>query len=189
MLQIHSVHVIFPVITYVASKYRTHLSRVSVVVARVGDDGSGADHVLCCVAGLPCAWRRKLQHIYSNDYQFVSQRLDTALDTPFLCYNRPTQLLLRRITPFHHWWLSCPFIDLASMPSIRGLNFVPARSYLFRLPLFTRAIVGIILAFWVLGAPGFWNIQQWGALIPSQVSFTTGTSRNLSLRISAVSPP
>lgn len=60
------------------------------------------------------------------------------------------------------------------MPSIQQFNVARARSYVFRLPLFTRAMIVIILGLWILSVPRFWNLQQWGALIPSEVSFTSG---------------
>lgn len=61
------------------------------------------------------------------------------------------------------------------MPSIQGFNAFRARSYVLRLPLFTRVIVVVIFAVWVLGLQKMWDLQQWGALIPSQITFATGT--------------
>lgn len=60
------------------------------------------------------------------------------------------------------------------MPGLRSFNTVRARSYIFRLPLFTRAIIAAIVLLWLLGAPGVFNVQQWGSLIPDQMSFATG---------------
>lgn len=60
------------------------------------------------------------------------------------------------------------------MPGIRGFSALRARSYIFRLPLFTRAIILVIFVFWILGIPSLWNLRQWGSLIPDQVTFTTG---------------
>lgn len=60
------------------------------------------------------------------------------------------------------------------MPSVRNFNAMKARSYLVRLPLFTRAMILIIVLFWILGAQSVWNVRQWGALIPDQVGFATG---------------
>jgi membrane associated rhomboid family serine protease len=59
------------------------------------------------------------------------------------------------------------------MASIRTINTVRARSYLVRLPLFTRAIVLIIIAFWIAGLQSVWDVQYWGALIPDQINFAT----------------
>lgn len=61
------------------------------------------------------------------------------------------------------------------MPSIRGLSFLPARSYLVRLPLFTRAIILIIALVWTLSIPKLWDLQAWGALIPDKVSLFSGS--------------
>ncbi|KAH8179532.1 rhomboid family protein [Sarocladium implicatum] len=59
------------------------------------------------------------------------------------------------------------------MPSVRSFNTVRARSYLVRLPLFTRAMILIIFVFWILGAQSIWDVRKWGALIPDQVGFAT----------------
>lgn len=55
--------------------------------------------------------------------------------------------------------------------------FYPARlrSYIFRLPLFTRIIILVIVAFWISELQSFWNVVQWGALIPSEIGFGTST--------------
>jgi hypothetical protein len=62
----------------------------------------------------------------------------------------------------------------AEMPSIRGLNTVRARSYIFRLPLFTRVIIFVIFSFWAASVQSVWDLRKWGALIPSEVNFGTG---------------
>ena len=56
-------------------------------------------------------------------------------------------------------------------------QFSPARvrSYIFRLPLFTRIIILLILIFWLLELQSAWNIVQWGALVPAKVNL--GTSK------------
>lgn len=55
-----------------------------------------------------------------------------------------------------------------------ALNPQRVLSYLVRLPLFTRAVDIIIVAFWVLGLQGFWDVKAWGGLVPDKLSFTTG---------------
>ena len=47
-----------------------------------------------------------------------------------------------------------------------------------RLPLFTRAIILIIVATWLAGLQSVWDIRQWGALIPEKVNFQTGELRS-----------
>ncbi|KAF4512162.1 hypothetical protein G6O67_001336 [Ophiocordyceps sinensis] len=59
------------------------------------------------------------------------------------------------------------------MPGVRGFSTLRARSYIFRLPLFTRAIILIIIIFWAVSLPSIWDIKGWGALVPDKVSFTT----------------
>ncbi|KAH8718022.1 Rhomboid protein 2 [Beauveria bassiana] len=56
------------------------------------------------------------------------------------------------------------------MPTVRGFSTVKARSYIYRLPLFTRAIILIIFVFSLLSLPGIWDVQAWGSLIPSEIS-------------------
>ena len=55
-----------------------------------------------------------------------------------------------------------------------SFNTLRARAYVFRLPLFTRAIVSAIAALAVLSLLPIWDLQRWGALIPSQVSLFNG---------------
>lgn len=57
-------------------------------------------------------------------------------------------------------------------------QFHPARlrSYVFRLPLFTRVITLFIGVFWVLELQTAWDVVQWGALVPAKVNL--GTSKN-----------
>jgi glycosylphosphatidylinositol transamidase len=60
------------------------------------------------------------------------------------------------------------------MPNIQGFSTMRARSYAFRLPLFTRAMVLLIVVLWIVSLQSVWNLQQWGALIPDQVGIFTG---------------
>jgi hypothetical protein len=55
------------------------------------------------------------------------------------------------------------------------LPFNPGRvrTYLVRLPLFTRLVLLIILAFWVLELQTMWSVVQWGALIPDEIGLGT----------------
>ncbi|KAJ3570843.1 hypothetical protein NPX13_g5591 [Xylaria arbuscula] len=59
------------------------------------------------------------------------------------------------------------------MPNVQSFNALRARSYLLRLPLFTRAMIAVMIAFALAGLQGAWNIQEWGALIPRELSITT----------------
>ncbi|PGH26618.1 hypothetical protein AJ80_01747 [Polytolypa hystricis UAMH7299] len=55
------------------------------------------------------------------------------------------------------------------------LPFNPARlrSYILRLPLFTRVVLFVIALFWILGLQNTWDVVQWGALIPQEISLAT----------------
>ncbi|KAM0249367.1 hypothetical protein ACHAQJ_009083 [Trichoderma viride] len=64
------------------------------------------------------------------------------------------------------------------MPSIQGFSTLRARSYIFRLPLFTRAILLSIICFWLASLPDFWDVRVWGSLIPDKISFATGYRLN-----------
>lgn len=62
---------------------------------------------------------------------------------------------------------------MATSPSaLPALPFNPARlrSYLVRLPLFTRAVLLIIVAFWVMELQTVWSVVKWGALIPDEMN-------------------
>ncbi|KAI0906951.1 rhomboid family protein [Ustulina deusta] len=59
------------------------------------------------------------------------------------------------------------------MPNIPSFNAQRARSYLLRLPLFTRAMIVVMVAFGLVGIQGAWNIREWGALIPRELNLTT----------------
>lgn len=47
------------------------------------------------------------------------------------------------------------------------------RSYLLRLPFFTRIILLAIILFWILELQSAWNVAMWGALVPKEVNIGT----------------
>jgi len=57
-------------------------------------------------------------------------------------------------------------------------SFQPARirSYVLRLPLFTRIVILLIVVFWILELQSAWNVFQWGALIPQEINLGTSMS-------------
>ena len=48
------------------------------------------------------------------------------------------------------------------------------RSYLFRLPLFTRFVILATLLFWVLELQTVWSVIEWGSLQPSKIGPLSG---------------
>ena len=66
---------------------------------------------------------------------------------------------------------------MRGIPSIQSFSTVRARSYVLRLPLFTRALVVVVAAFWVAGLLPLWDLRQWGALIPDQMNLFTSQYR------------
>ena len=62
---------------------------------------------------------------------------------------------------------------MRGIPTIQGFSTVRARSYLLRLPLFTRALIVVIAAFWVACLLPLWDLRQWGALIPEEMDIFT----------------
>ncbi|EPE25975.1 Rhomboid-like protein [Glarea lozoyensis ATCC 20868] len=58
-------------------------------------------------------------------------------------------------------------------PSLPQFSAARMRSYVFRLPLFTRAIIAIITLLWLLSMQSVWNVQQWGALIPKEIGLAS----------------
>lgn len=61
-------------------------------------------------------------------------------------------------------------------PTLPSFNPARLRSYVFRLPLFTRVIILFIIVFWIAELQSAWNIAQWGALMPAEVNLGTSTS-------------
>lgn len=61
-------------------------------------------------------------------------------------------------------------------PTLPSFNPARLRSYIFRLPLFTRIVLLLIVIFWILELQSAWNVVQWGALYPNEVNL--GTSKN-----------
>ena len=59
------------------------------------------------------------------------------------------------------------------MPNIQGFSTLRARSYVLRLPLFTRGLIVVITAFYFAGLLPLWDLRQWGALIPDQMNIFT----------------
>lgn len=64
-----------------------------------------------------------------------------------------------------------------SLPYIPLFDPRRLRSYLLRLPLFTRIAFFFVVVFWLLGFQSIWNIVQWGALIPKEINLGTSMLR------------
>ncbi|KAE8409490.1 hypothetical protein BDV37DRAFT_236068 [Aspergillus pseudonomiae] len=60
---------------------------------------------------------------------------------------------------------------MATPAALPPLPFNPARvrSYLLRLPLFTRLVVLAIIVFWLLEFQTVWSVVQWGSLAPDEI--------------------
>jgi len=58
-------------------------------------------------------------------------------------------------------------------PSLPQFSAARMRSYIFRLPLFTRCIILVIVIFWILSKQSVWDVKQWGALIPKEIGLST----------------
>ena len=63
-------------------------------------------------------------------------------------------------------------------PTLPQFNLARLRSYVFRIPFFTRIILLLIIFFWILELQTAWDIAQWGALVPLQVNLSTSTFIN-----------
>jgi len=61
-------------------------------------------------------------------------------------------------------------------PNVTGFSAQRARSYIFRLPIFTRGVVLIITLVWIVGVQSVWDEREWGALVPDKTGITTRTS-------------
>ncbi|KAL5334735.1 hypothetical protein BJX70DRAFT_377347 [Aspergillus crustosus] len=64
---------------------------------------------------------------------------------------------------------------MASPAALPPLPFNPSRvrSYLLRLPLFTRLIVLAIIVFWLLELQTVWSVVEWGRISPEEVNLTS----------------
>ncbi|KAL1860020.1 Glycosyl phosphatidyl inositol protein transamidase complex subunit [Paecilomyces lecythidis] len=68
---------------------------------------------------------------------------------------------------------------MAPPATLPPLPFNPARlrSYILRLPLFTRLILLVIVALWILELQTVWSVVQWGSLKPDEIGITSGMYR------------
>ncbi|KAK8022615.1 hypothetical protein PG993_013382 [Apiospora rasikravindrae] len=64
------------------------------------------------------------------------------------------------------------------MPTVQSFSGLRARSYVFRLPLFTRLILLAIVVLWLVGIQSAWDLRKWGALIPDEMNFFTAYRMN-----------
>ena len=60
-----------------------------------------------------------------------------------------------------------------SFPYIPFFDPRRLRSYLLRLPLFTRILFALVVVFWLLELQSVWDVIQWGALIPREMNLGT----------------
>lgn len=60
----------------------------------------------------------------------------------------------------------------ASLPPL-PINPNKIRSYVLRLPLFTRIVLLLIVIFWIVELPKIWNVVEWGAVTPDDVGFAS----------------
>ncbi|KIX00970.1 uncharacterized protein Z518_10036 [Rhinocladiella mackenziei CBS 650.93] len=66
--------------------------------------------------------------------------------------------------------MASPRITTSNLPlPTRLINPSRLRSYILRLPLFTRLILAAIIAFWLLELQTVWSVTQWGSLDPKEV--------------------
>jgi hypothetical protein len=63
----------------------------------------------------------------------------------------------------------------AALPPL-PFNPTRVRSYVLRLPLFTRLVLLIILAFWLLELQTIWSVVQWGSLTPNEIGIGSSMS-------------
>lgn len=58
-------------------------------------------------------------------------------------------------------------------PSLPQFSAARMRSYIFRVPLFTRGVVLVIIGVWIVSMQSVWDVQKWGALIPDEIGLST----------------
>ncbi|KAL1964016.1 hypothetical protein VTN77DRAFT_7562 [Rasamsonia byssochlamydoides] len=57
----------------------------------------------------------------------------------------------------------------SALPSSFPFDLTRIRSYIFRLPLFTRLVLLVIVAFLLLELQSVWSVVSWGALVPDEM--------------------
>lgn len=57
--------------------------------------------------------------------------------------------------------------------SLPPIGAARVRSYLLRLPLFTRLIVLVIILLWLLSGQSLFDVQAWGALVPEKIGISS----------------
>ncbi|PWY88446.1 Gaa1-domain-containing protein [Aspergillus heteromorphus CBS 117.55] len=64
---------------------------------------------------------------------------------------------------------------MATPAALPPLPFNPSRvrTYVLRLPLFTRLVLLAIIIFWLLELQTVWSVVQWGSIIPEEAGFGT----------------
>ena len=69
-------------------------------------------------------------------------------------------------TGYHH-----NLTTMAPPAALPPLPFNPARvrSYILRIPLFTRLVLLATIAFWVLELQTLWSVVKWGSLAPDEI--------------------
>ena len=72
-------------------------------------------------------------------------------------------------------------------PTIPSFSAARVRSYIFRLPLFTRGVLIVIVACSLLGIQSVWDLRAWGALIPEKTGLTTRTFLSLGFSLGGIS--
>ncbi|CAD6590725.1 MAG: Glycosyl phosphatidyl inositol protein transamidase complex subunit [Alectoria sarmentosa] len=58
-------------------------------------------------------------------------------------------------------------------PTLPQFNPARLRTYVFRIPLFTRVVLLLVILFWILEFQTAWDVAQWGALVPLEVNLGT----------------
>jgi len=58
-------------------------------------------------------------------------------------------------------------------PTLPQFSATRLRSYVFRLPLFTRVVIFIIIIAWIASIQSVWDLEKWGALIPKEIGIST----------------
>ena len=69
-------------------------------------------------------------------------------------------------------------------PTLPQFNPARLRTYVFRIPLFTRIVLILITLFWILEFQSKWDVAHWGALVPLEVNLSTSTTSASTLEAS-----
>jgi hypothetical protein len=108
----------------------------------------------------PCASSKKYSDAAGNSSEVTL--VLTKITCPGSSQQEPESL--------NHRSLPSPTMPVVTLPQFGATRL---RSYILRLPLFTRCIIGIMVLLWIVSIQKVWDVQKWGALYPDEIGLSS----------------